>query len=147
MYQPSPINSLKAKCLPPTRPENCIPPAWEKLQEIFNGEKCPTWSIPGECDSPMITWTKCSNENCDDCLSITFNDGQPGSDEMCLKKSKAGSCIWTGNMNSDGSYVAVTASSGQCKPFSPDTLEVSHSSEIRCLRSTKCSSKTLQNLL
>ena len=42
-YQPSPT-SLNAKCLPSTKPENCIPPAWEKLQEIFNGEKCPTWS-------------------------------------------------------------------------------------------------------
>ena len=38
-YNPSP--SYTAKCLPSTRPDRCIPPAWEELQQKYDGEKCP----------------------------------------------------------------------------------------------------------
>jgi len=52
---------------------------------------------------------------------------------MCLKEQKAGSCIFTGNLLSDSSFFAVTATNpGQCRPFSKDPLEVS-------LSSPKCS--------
>ena len=38
-YNPSP--SYTAKCLPSTRPDRCIPPAWEELQQKYHGAKCP----------------------------------------------------------------------------------------------------------
>ena len=42
---------------------------------------------------------------------------------MCMKRGN-GQCIFTGNLISDNSFVAVTAESGQCRPFSSDPLEV-----------------------
>ena len=45
---------------------------------------------------------------------------------MCMRKGN-GQCIFTGNLISDNSFVAVTAESGQCRPFSSDPLEVSTS--------------------
>ena len=57
------------------------------------------------------------------CFSIEYDDAQGGSDIMCLKKGQF-DCIFTGNLISDNSYVAVTASSGRCRPFSSDRLEV-----------------------
>ena len=32
--------SFEASCLPSTRPEICIPPAWDLLQDAWDGEKC-----------------------------------------------------------------------------------------------------------
>ena len=32
--------SFTASCLPSTRPDICIPPAWDLLQEKFDGERC-----------------------------------------------------------------------------------------------------------
>jgi len=49
---------------------------------------------------------------------------------MCMRRGN-GQCIFTGNLISDNSFVAVTAESGQCRPFSSDPLEVSLSSS-RC---------------
>ena len=43
---------------------------------------------------------------------------------MCMRRGN-GQCIFTGNLISDNSFVAVTAESGQCRPFSSDPLEVS----------------------
>ena len=43
-YNPSP--SYTAKCIPLTRPSLCIPPAWEKLQNVFSGPECPKTGIP-----------------------------------------------------------------------------------------------------
>ena len=42
---------------------------------------------------------------------------------MCMRRGN-GQCIFTGNLISDNSFVAVTAESGQCRPFSSDPLEV-----------------------
>ena len=126
-YQPSPSSTYTAVCLPSTRPSACIPPAWVKLQEKFDGENCPRVSAE-ECTAPEINWIECSpllhSSPCDACFSIKFKDGKmPANDEICMKTGQS-QCIWTGNLVHDGSYVAVTASSGQCRPFSSDPLEV-----------------------
>ena len=74
-----------------------------------------------------IEWTGCgrvTGRSCDQCFSITYDDAQGGSDIMCMRRGN-GQCIFTGNLISDNSFVAVTAESGQCRPFSSDPLEVS----------------------
>ena len=122
-YQPSPSSSYTAVCLPSSRPSACVPPAWVKLQEKFDGENCPR--VSEECTAPEINWSECDSQiECDACFSINFKDGKiPANDVMCMKTGQS-PCIWTGNLVQDGSYVAVTASSGQCRPFSSDPLEV-----------------------
>ena len=32
--------SFEASCLPSTRPDICIPPAWDLLQDAWDGENC-----------------------------------------------------------------------------------------------------------
>ena len=120
-----------AVCLPSTRPSACIPPAWVKLLEKFDGENCPRVSAE-ECTAPEINWSsECTPNECDACFSIKFKDGKmPPKDLMCMKKGEY-PCIWTGNLVQDGSYVAVTASSGQCRPFSSDSLEVRGENQIK----------------
>merc|ERR1719210_189485 len=44
-YNPSP--SYTAKCLPSTRPDRCIPPAWQELQQKYDGKKCPEQPVIG----------------------------------------------------------------------------------------------------
>ena len=49
-YSASPNH--REKCLPSTRPNGCIPPAWEKLLEVFEGERCP--SLPVWQNNPSV---------------------------------------------------------------------------------------------
>ena len=108
-------------CKPIQKPNACPQDVWDKLADEFTGLTCPP---PGECHAPKIDWTDCTfiggGGQCDVCFSITFNDGQPGSDIMCMKGKQ---CVWTGNLIDDGSYVAVTASD-QCTPELSDPLSV-----------------------
>ena len=89
-----------------------------------------------ECTSPKIKW-KLDVDNpreppcsCDACFSIEFDDAKGGSGTMCMNKSPNTECIWTGNLISDSSFVAVTGSNGKCRPsridsYVTDPLEVS----------------------
>ena len=84
LYQPSKTNPIKSKCLPPSRPENCIPPAWEKLQEIFNGElRCPIWSVPDDGISVI---------GHEDCLNI-YQPSPTSPKAKCLPSSRPENCI------------------------------------------------------
>ena len=80
-----------------------------------------------ECTSPKIKWTGCPRtRSCDACFSIEFDDAKGGAGIMCMNKSPNTECIWTGNLISDSSFVAVTGSNGKCRPFGNDPLEVSY---------------------
>ena len=118
-------------CKPINKPNVCPQDVWDKLADEFTGLTCPP---PGECHAPKIDWTDCGivggGRQCDVCFSITFNDGQPGSDIMCMKGKQ---CVFTGNLIDDGSYVAVTASL-QCTPPLSDPLDV--------LKYSSCASHT-----
>ena len=120
--------SSTRRCLPTSKPNACETQVWEQVKESFVGDTCP---LPrgalGKCTAPKINWVECPylERQCDACFSITFNDALlPKEDLMCMQAGQS-PCIWTGNLVDDGSYVAVTASSGNCRPFSSDPLEVS----------------------
>jgi len=133
--------SSTQRCLPTSKPNACDNQVWEQVKESFVGDTCP---LPrgalGKCTAPKINWVECPylERQCDACFSITFNDALlPKEDLMCMQAGQS-PCIWTGNLVDDGSYVAVTASSGNCRPFSSDPLEVS-------LSSNRCSGSWLVN--
>ena len=85
----------------------------------------PGQARPPKCVTPKINWTGCDRtKSCDACFFIEYAQGD--SDIMCLAKDPNAECIFTGQIISDGSYAAVTASNGRCRPFGTDPLEVSH---------------------
>merc|ERR1711963_130828 len=142
-YSPAPGRT--EKCIPKSIPDLCIPPAWDELQIVFDGKICPDlplWQdtptnpnvrVPSSCTSPTIKWKGCpriGGLDCDACFSIVYDDAQGGDDTLCMKKGSS-NCIFTGKLLSDDSYAAITASSGNCRPFSNNELEVSLSSD-RC---------------
>ena len=122
----------RVKCLPSDKPAACKTDAWQTLVIVFEGDECPN-EEEDQCKSPVIKWKGCpriGGLDCDACFSIEFDDSEGGSDTLCMKEGDF-PCIYTGNLMKDGSYAAITASDGKCRPFGSDPLEVSLSSE-RC---------------
>ena len=82
----------------------------------------------GECKSPKIVKTNCygskglDGRNCDVCFTISYSDI---ADSMCMKAVQGAPCIFMGELESDNTFVAVTASNagGNCEPF-PSDFEV-----------------------
>lgn len=84
----------------------------------------PEQAPPPKCVTPKINWTGCPRtRSCDACFFIEYAQGD--SDIMCLAENPNAKCIFTGQIISDGTYAAVTASNGKCRPFGTDPLEVS----------------------
>ena len=76
----------------------------------------------GECNSPKIFKSKCKAYHCDACFNISYSDI---ADSMCMKAVQGAPCIFMGELESDNTFVAVTASNagGNCEPF-PSDFEV-----------------------
>ena len=110
---------------PPSRPEIASEGPGQALPPPEIASEGPGQAQPPKCVTPKINWTGCDRtKSCDACFFIEYAQGD--SDIMCLAKDPNAECIFTGQIISDGSYAAVTASNGRCRPFGTDPLEVSH---------------------
>ena len=95
-YSPAPGRT--EKCMPKSRPDICIPPAWDKLQEVFDGEVCPDFPL-WQNGAPPIKKTPVglgapaylAVVGHEECLS-TFSPA-PGRTEKCIPKEKPDSCF------------------------------------------------------
>eukprot|EP00093_Oithona_nana_P014759 14759.XXX_563360_563921_1 [CDS] Oithona nana genome sequencing. len=71
--------------------------------------------VIGQGCSPTFSWSgRNCGVNCEACLNIRFNNVGRG-DQACLRRSTfapptSTSCIFQGNLNGDGSFIAVTSS-------------------------------------
>ena len=71
--------------------------------------------VIGQGCSPTFSWSgRNCGVNCEACLNIRFNNVGRG-DQACLRRSTFASptsnaCIFQGNLNGDGSFIAVTSS-------------------------------------
>ena len=89
--------------------------------------------VIGQGCSPTFSWSgRNCGVNCEACLNIRFNNVGRG-DQACLRRSTfaaptSNACIFQGNLNGDGSFIAVTSSTLsriECQRSLKD-LEVRH---------------------
>ena len=88
--------------------------------------------VIGQGCSPTFSWSgRNCGVNCEACLNIRFNNVGRG-DQACLRRSTfaaptSNACIFQGNLNGDGSFIAVTSSLShiECQRSLKD-LEVRH---------------------
>merc|ERR1711936_910476 len=85
-YSPSPVST--AVCLPSSRPDQCIPPAWTELQQKFNGENCPEEPVIGGIGGLPPAYL--SIDGHEDCLGEY--SPSPVSTAVCLPSTRPSDC-------------------------------------------------------